>query len=156
MDESGLPVTRRTLFIAGGLGTVAAATLAALPASADTSTLEKGNVLLVKDFCAAWSDDSPDAEKIVNQFMADDCVVRFGESVAPVSGHPAAISLFNTFLGNGERYELRIMETFARGPVVVNARIDSTLKNSRKANPTKVVGVFVIKDGKIKEWSDYA
>lgn len=154
MEQSDVPVSRRTLFIAGGLGTVAAAIT--LPAPADTSTLEKTNSQLVKDFCAAWGDDSPDAEKIVNQFMADDCVVRFGESVAPVSGHPAVISLFNTFLGNGERYELRILETFARGPVVVNSRVDSTIKDSRKANPTKVVGVFVIKDGKIKEWSDYA
>ena len=155
MEQSGLPVTRRTLFIAGGLGTAAIA-LASMPAAADQSTLEKSNAQLVKDFCAAWGDDSPDAEKIVNQFMADDCVVRFGESVAPVSGHPATIGLFDTFLGNGERYELKILETFARGPIVMNSRIDSTIKDSRKANPTKVIGVFVIKDGKIKEWSDYA
>jgi limonene-1,2-epoxide hydrolase len=155
MEQSGLPVSRRTMFIASGLGTVAAAAIASLPASADISTLEKSNSQLVKDFCAAWGDDSPDAEKIVEQFMTDDCVVRFGETVAPVSGHTATLGLFNTFLGNGERYELKILETFARGPIVVNSRIDSTIKDSRRANPTRVVGVFVIKDGKIKEWSDY-
>jgi limonene-1,2-epoxide hydrolase len=47
------------------------------------------------------------------------------------------------------------LETFARGPVVVNSRIDSTLKGTHATHPTSVVGVFVVKNGKIKEWSDY-
>jgi limonene-1,2-epoxide hydrolase len=33
--------------------------------------------------------------------------------------------------------------------------MDSTIKEKRKTNSTPVVGVFYIKDGKIKEWSDY-
>jgi limonene-1,2-epoxide hydrolase len=37
----------------------------------------------------------------------------------------------------------------------MNSRIDSTIKDDRVTNPTQVVGVFVIRDGKIKEWSDY-
>jgi limonene-1,2-epoxide hydrolase len=81
--------------------------------------------------------------------------VRFGDSVAPVSGQAATIALFQTFLSNGERYELKILQTFAHGPVVVNARTDSTITNDRRVNPTSVVGVFVIKDAKIREWSDY-
>ncbi len=149
-----MPISRRTLVIAASLGGAAAA-VTALPAAADSSTLEKTNVQLVKDFCQAWGDDSPDAEKIVNQFMTDDCLVRFGDSVAPVSGQAATIALFQTFLSNGERYELKILQTFAHGPVVVNARTDSTITNDRRVNPTSVVGVFVIKDAKIREWSDY-
>ncbi len=155
MDQTSLPVSRRTLFLAAGLGGVVAAATGALPAAADSSTVEKLNVQLVKDFCQAWGDESPDAEKIVNQFMTDDCLVRFGDAVAPVNGQGATITLFETFLGNGERYELKILQTFAHGPVVVNARTDSTIKDGRHVNPTSVVGVFVIRDGKIKEWSDY-
>ncbi len=64
--------------------------------------------------------------------------------------------MFRSFLANGERYDLKILETFARGPVVVNSRTDSTLKGTRSTNPTPVVGVFILRDGKIREWSDYA
>ncbi len=156
MEQTSMPLTRRTVFLASGLGAIAALAIRTEPARADGTTLEKSNVQLVKDFCQAWGDESPDADKMVGQFMADDCVVRFGDSVAPVTGRAATATLFRTFLGSGERYELKILDTFAHGPVVVNARTDSTIKDNRHANPTSVVGVFVIKDGKIKEWSDYA
>ncbi len=164
-------VTRRNLVVAGGLGAFAMAAAraadAADPAAGDTPALkdtpsvasagsiEKANVQLVKDFCKSWGDDPPDAEEMVNHYLADNCHVRFGETIDPVDGHDATIALFQTFLNNGERYELKILETFARGPLVVNSRIDSTIKGTRTTNPTKVFGVFVVRDGKIKEWSDY-
>ncbi len=171
-------VTRRNLFVAGGLGAIAVAASGAAgaadaggsalpsnpnagsnpanaPSAASASTIEKANIQLVKDFCKAWGDDPPDADNMVGQYLTDDCLVRFGETIEPVTGHDAAISLFQTFLSNGERYDLKILETFARGPVVVNSRIDSTVKGKHTTHPTPVVGVFVIKGGKIKEWSDY-
>ena len=171
-------VTRRNLVVAGGLGALAVAASGAAgaadapstalpsnpnaganpvaaPSAASASSIEKANIQLVKDFCKAWGDDPPDAETMVGQYMTDDCLVRFGETIDPVTGHDAAISLFQTFLSNGERYDLKILETFARGPVVVNSRIDSTIKGKHTTHPTPVVGVFVIKAGKIKEWSDY-
>ena len=174
-------MTRRNLVAAGGLGMLAAAMAGAAaaaeggagtgaggaagstapsdrtnaPSVASASSIEKANIQLVKDFCKAWGDDPPDAETMVNQYLTDDCLVRFGETIDPVTGHDAAISLFETFLSNGERYDLKILETFARGPVVVNSRIDSTIKGKHTTHPTQVVGVFVIRAGKIKEWSDY-
>jgi limonene-1,2-epoxide hydrolase len=154
MDMADLLVTRRTLFLAGGLGAIAIA--AAKEANAvDVSAVEKANVQLVKDFCKAWADDPPDCENMANRFLAEDCVVRFGETIAPVTGQVAAAALFQSFLGSGQRYDLKILETFAHGPIVVNSRMDSTIRNSRSIHPTPVVGVFYIKDGKIKEWSDY-
>jgi limonene-1,2-epoxide hydrolase len=167
-------VTRRNLVAAGGLGAFAIAVAGtagaaepgnALPSSgmpvsnaptaASPGSIEKVNVQLVKDFCKAWGDDPPDADDMVNKYLADDCLVRFGDTIEPVTGHDAAIALFQTFLSNGERYDLKILETFSRGPVVVNSRIDSTIKGTRTTHPTSVVGVFIVKDGKIKEWSDY-
>ncbi|MDB5396546.1 MAG: hypothetical protein JWM91_4052 [Rhodospirillales bacterium] len=168
-------VTRRNLVVAGGLGAFAMAAAGAagaadappaegtpgappnlnMPSAASAGTIEKTNIQLVKEFCKAWGDDPPDAEQLVNHYLADDCLVRFGETVDPVTGHEPAIALFQTFLNNGERYDLKILETFARGPLVVNSRIDSTVKGKRTTNPTKVFGVFVVKNGKIKEWSDY-
>ncbi len=154
MDQDDMAVTRRTLFLAGGLGALAAATAGSAMA-AESGVTEKANVQLVKDFCKAWGDDPPDAEKMTNQFLADDCVVRFGETIAPVSGQSAVTELFQSFLSNGERYDLKIIDSFARGPIVVNSRIDSTIKNDRVTNPTQVVGVFLVRDGKIHEWNDY-
>jgi limonene-1,2-epoxide hydrolase len=167
-------VTRRNLVVAGGLGAfaMAAARTAgaadpavegavgtppslSTPSAASAGSIEKTNIQLVKDFCKAWGDDPPDADEMVNHYLMDDCLVRFGETIDPVNGHEAAVALFQTFLNNGERYDLKILETFARGPLVVNSRIDSTIKGKRTTNPTKVFGVFVVKNGKIKEWSDY-
>jgi limonene-1,2-epoxide hydrolase len=169
-------VTRRNLVAAGGLGAFALAVSNAVnaapadapasgaapvppnlnaPSAASAGAIEKANVQLIKDFCKAWGDDPPDAENMANKYLSDDCVVRFGESIEPVTGHDAAVALFETFLANGERYDLKVLETFARGPVVVNSRVDSTIKGTRTTHPTSVVGVFIVKDGKIKEWSDF-
>ena len=167
-------VTRRNLVAAGGMGAFALAVAGAAgaadsgtalpssgmpasnaPSASSPGSIEKANVQLVKDFCKAWGDDPPDADDMVNKYLSDDCVVRFGDTIEPVTGHDAATALFQTFLSNGERYDLKILETFSRGPVVVNSRIDSTIKGKRTTHPTSVVGVFVVKDGKIKEWSDY-
>src|SRR5271155_3672137 len=156
-------VTRRNLVAAGGLGAFAIAVAGAadaadpgnalpssgLPASnapsaASPGSIEKANVQLVKDFCKAWGDDPPDAEDMANKYLADDCVVRFGDTIEPVTGHDAAIALFQTFLSNGERYDLKILETFSRGPVVVNSRVDSTIKGAHTTHPTSVVGVFIV------------
>ena len=169
-------VTRRDLVAASGLGAfalamsqIAQASPADAPASgaapvspslnspsaASAATIEKTNIQLIKDFCKAWGEDPPDPEDMANKYLADDCVVRFGDTIDPVTGHDAAVALFQTFLSNGERYDLKILETFARGPVVVNSRIDSTIKSTRTTHPTSVVGVFIVRDGTIKEWSDY-
>ncbi len=163
-------VTRRDLVAAGGLSAFALAVSQIAhaadapapvapnlnsPSAASTAVIEKANVQLVKDFCKAWGDDPPDAEDMANKYLADDVLVRFGDTIEPVTGHEAAVALFETFLSSGERYDLKILETFARGPIVVNSRIDSTIKGTRTTHPTSVVGVFVVKNGKIKEWSDY-
>jgi limonene-1,2-epoxide hydrolase len=45
------------------------------------------------------------------------------------------------------------LDTFARGPIVVNERIDRFSNFSLKS--WRGVGVFFLKDGKIVEWYDY-
>ncbi|HEX4504828.1 MAG TPA: limonene-1,2-epoxide hydrolase family protein [Alphaproteobacteria bacterium] len=176
-SKGSMRVTRRDVVAAGGLGAFALAVSQIAqgappadmpangappmspnlngPSAASAATIEKANIQLVKDFCKAWGDDPPDPDDMAAKYLADDCVVRFGDTIDPVTGHDAAIALFQTFLSSGERYDLKILETFARGPVVVNSRIDSTIKGTRTTHPTSVVGVFIVRNGKIKEWSDY-
>ena len=50
--------------------------------------------------------------------------------------------------------EFKILETFAAGSIVMNRRIDSFMSTTRPLT-WEGVGVFFIKDSKIKEWSDY-
>jgi limonene-1,2-epoxide hydrolase len=154
MSDAITTVNRRALLVAGGMGALAFAASGSAYA-AESSAIEKANTQLVKDFCKAWGDDPPSAEKIVSEYLSPDCTVRFGEKILPVTGQAAVVELFLSFFGNGERYDLKIVDMFARGPIVMNSRIDSMIKGTRVTNPTEVVGVFVVRDGKIKEWSDY-
>ena len=49
---------------------------------------------------------------------------------------------------------MQVHETFAKGPVVVNARTDTTIKGGKPETPGPIVGIYVFKDGKIQEWEE--
>ena len=44
----------RRAFVAAGLGTIVAAGVTSTAAAAEPSAVEKANMQVVKDFCAAW------------------------------------------------------------------------------------------------------
>jgi limonene-1,2-epoxide hydrolase len=46
------------------------------------------------------------------------------------------------------------LKTYAAGPIVINHRIDH-FTSKTKPLLFEGVGVFFVKDGKIKEWTDY-
>ena len=50
--------------------------------------------------------------------------------------------------------EFEVLDTFARGPIVVNERIDRFTLPDRSIE-WRGVGVFYLKDGAIAEWSDF-
>ncbi|MDB5393499.1 MAG: epoxide hydrolase [Rhodospirillales bacterium] len=143
-------ITRRTAFVAGALGAVAAAGLAKTAQAATPTKAQKANIKIVEDFIKAWNE--PDKSVA---YLADDASVRMEEDKPPVVGPAAVGAAFKTFMGHGETIDVKILSTFAEGPVVTNTRID-TLKTPGKPDQAfKVVGVFVVKKGKIKEWTDY-
>jgi limonene-1,2-epoxide hydrolase len=148
MDE--LNISRRTIFVAGALGAVAVAGLAGTASAAETSAAGKANIKIVEDFIKAWNE--PDKSVA---FLADDASVRMEEDKPAIVGPAAVNAAFKAFMGHGETIDVKILSTFAEGPVVTNIRID-TLKTPGKPDQAfKVVGVFVVKKGKIKEWTDY-
>lgn len=144
-----IDLSRRTLFIAGAVGAVAAATLAGT-ADAAHSEAQKANIKIVEDFIKAWSD--PD--KSVT-YLADDASVRMEEDKPPVVGPAAVSAAFKGFMTGGATIDVKILSTFAEGPVVTNIRIDTLKMPGKPDQAFKVVGVFVVKKGKIKEWTDY-
>ena len=119
-------------------------------ATAAESTNEKGNVKVVNDFIAAWND--PD--KAVT-FLSDDASVRMVEDKPPVVGPAAVGAAFKGFMSPGTKLAVKVLQTTAEGPVVMNRRIDALTEAGKPPQAFKVVGVFIVKNGKIKEWADY-
>ncbi len=139
-------IDRRT-FLGAGLGVVGAAALGVGVQAAPTAT-ETANIQVVKDFCAAWP--SHDLNRILS-FFADAGSYRMTETMEPTKGREALVARITMIINNVTQFE--ILDTWARGPMVVNERIDRFTNFQLKS--WHGVGVFLIKDGKIVEWYDY-
>jgi len=142
---------RRRFLATSGVGAAAALARFAPLAAAELTEAEKTHIKLVADFCAAWS--TRDLKQIL-PFLADDCVYRMSETTPPVNGHAGVTERLGTWLETSQRIEFNIVDTFAKGPMVVNHRIDRFMSTTRPLT-WEGVGVFFLKDGKIKEWFDY-
>jgi limonene-1,2-epoxide hydrolase len=144
---------RDFLTSAGVSGAAAFAAFSSLPrgaSAAEWNEAERASVKLVTEFCAAWS--SRDMNRVL-PFLSDDCVYRMTETTPPANGHDGIIQRLKTSVDNSSLVEFRILDTMAAGPIVINHRIDRFLM--KPPLTWEGVGVFFVKDGKIKEWSDY-
>jgi limonene-1,2-epoxide hydrolase len=144
---------RRFLTSAGVSGAAALAAFSGTSRSvsaADWNDAERASVKVVTDFCAAWS--TRDMNNVL-PFLADDCVYRMTETTPPANGHAGVIQRLKTWVDTASLVEFRVLDTMAAGPIVINHRIDRFL--TKQPLTWEGVGVFFVKDGKIKEWSDY-
>jgi limonene-1,2-epoxide hydrolase len=133
-----------------GIGLLASGVARA--ATAERTIEETANVQLVKDFCASWS--TRDLKQILPRLSAD-CVYRMSETTPPTSGHAGVTERLGSWMPSSDLgIEFRILETFASGPIVINRRVDS-FKSSTRPLTWEGVGVFYLKEGLIREWSDY-
>ena len=90
----------------------------------------------------------------IASFLSDDCKYRASQDIPMVEGPEAIVGLLEGFTSNATSVEFEMLDTWARGPVVVNDRIDRfVLPNRTLALP--VVGVFYLVGGKIAEWTDF-
>jgi limonene-1,2-epoxide hydrolase len=123
----------------------------AIPAMAAERTQgEEANLALVTNFCASFA--TRDMTKIAS-YLAPDCSYRITETAMPAVG-AAAIERIKSYVERSSKIEFKILDSWVRGPMVINERIDSfTRPDSSPAY--HLVGVFFIKDGKIAEWTDY-
>ena len=141
-------VTRRSVLTAGGLGLAAIAGVPGSASAAEMSAGEKANVQVVNGFCAAWA--SHDLDRIMS-FFAESCAYRMTETQEPIKGRQTVMDRIKSLLDRVQRFE--VIDTFARGPMVVNERNDHFTGGPLKK--WHGVGVFFLKDGKIVEWYDY-
>lgn len=112
---------------------------------------ERATLAVVTGFCAAWA--SKDFAKIL-PFLADDTVYRMSETTPAVTGHAGVRERLGSWLESSDRIEFKILSSTVKGPIVINHRIDSFVSTKRPLT-WEGIGVFFVKDGKIKEWSDY-
>ena len=149
MSDSNLH--RRALIQASALGMLVAAFDSPRNAHAQVGTTESANLAIVEKFCAAWSTRDL---KAITAFLADDSVYRMTETTPPIVGHEPFITQLQPWMVSSDSIEFKILETFARGPVVVTHRIDHFVSKTRPLT-WEGVGVFFVQNGKIKEWSDF-
>ena len=129
---------------------ITGAALAIPVTSAAPAPIEAANLALVTDFCAAFA--ARDMTKIAS-YLAPNCSYRITETAAPAVG-AAAVERIKSYVDRSSKIEFKILDSWARGPIVINERIDSFTRTN--ASPAyHLVGVFFIKDGKIAEWTDY-
>jgi len=118
--------------------------------AAEPTAAEKANLALVADFCAAFA--TRDMAKIAS-YLAPNCSYRITETAMPALG-AAAVDRIKSHVERSSKIEFQILDSWARGPMVINERIDSFTRPD--ASPAyHLVGVFFIKDGKIAEWTDF-
>jgi limonene-1,2-epoxide hydrolase len=141
--------TRRSFLTIAGAGLAGIVESASVAAAAEPTPAERVNMKLVTSFCEAFSAD--DVDRIMS-FMADPCSYRVTEAMEPIKGVAAVRNRITDLVKVADRFE--VLDTFARGPMVFNERIDHFAQGFFMRS-WHGVGVFFVKDGKIVEWQDF-
>lgn len=115
--------------------------------------IEEQNVKFVTDFCAAWS--TLDANKIA-EFLSDKIVYQVIDGMPLIKGKEAFVKFVTPFLAKKQKAQWDISRSHAIGNIVINQRVDNFYsKSGTKDDHFNVIGLFILKDGKIVEWKDY-
>jgi limonene-1,2-epoxide hydrolase len=120
-------------------------------AAADWTAVERANAGTVTDFCSGWA--ARNIETLL-PFFADKAVYRATETSQPIVGRDAIRDFTKRFFERMTSVEFKVSETFAKGPLVLNERVD-TFVSPQRTQRYHAVGMFFLVDGKIVEWTDY-
>lgn len=145
-------IGRRNFFTSATVGTLAAIAGSSKLHASELTNNEQDNVKLVNDFCAVWR--APMNLADITEFLAEDCIYRASETAPAETGHEAITNLLQQFVAEATFCEFEVVDTFARGSIVVNERWDRFQLPTRRIE-WHGVGVFYMKDKKILEWSDF-
>jgi limonene-1,2-epoxide hydrolase len=144
IDQRGL--VERRAFLLAALAAGATGVISNVADAAQTGTADGARI--VTEFCAAVSKLDPGA---MRPFFAEGIVYRMTETTPPIVGVENVLQTYAKL--NATSIEFKVLESFTAGPIVINHRVDRFV--SPQPFTWEGVGVFFIKDGKIKEWSDY-
>jgi len=151
--SSYLPVTRRKALVVGA-GLLIAANCVATSQAKKVNPGEQANLKLVNDFLKGWAAADATGAGLA-AFFTDDCTLRLQEGKPPILGKAAVTAAFDGYLSKGSRYAINILESCAKGPIVINSRTDAAIVDGAPGKATPVVGFFLVRNGKIAEQSDF-
>lgn len=131
---------RRSFFSSGICCALAMAALPASPAVAKTTDGEKANLKTVRDWSAAFdtvaASDPPDLTKLVPYFSAD-CAFRLRPTgTAPEYGVDAIAATIKRVTANGQRVHQVLLDSFAKGPIVVMEKLNQFITPKKRAPHT--------------------
>jgi limonene-1,2-epoxide hydrolase len=149
---------RRTFLSASLAGALAAAAVPRKLFAAEMSDAERANVKLVTDMIAAFdaaADSVPPAADSLRPFFTDDCAFRLRPTdLTATRSFGAVEETIKRVTPNGEKVHQELLERFAKGPVVVIEKLNHFV-TPEKTRTSHVVAIFLVKDGKIAEWTEY-
>lgn len=119
--------------------------------AAEPTAAEKSNLDLVTRFCESFA--TRDMGKIT-AFLSPDVVYRITDTAPAVKG-AEALARIGSYVERSTSIEFKILDSWVRGSVVVNERIDAFTRAEGNV-AYHLTGVFLVKDGKIVEWADYS
>ena len=143
-------LSRRSLLTLTGMAAVAGGA-ARLGGAAPLTDTEQANVKVVTDFCAAWP--KHDVEVLL-PYLADNISYRVTETTPAIVGRTTFHDRIKDILQRTASIEFAVVETLAKGPIVLNERHD-TLVSPQRTRRYHVVGMFFLAGGRIVEWTDY-
>ncbi|HTC62203.1 MAG TPA: nuclear transport factor 2 family protein [Candidatus Saccharimonadales bacterium] len=150
---------RRIFLPAGFFGALALTTLPNLTASgAEMTETERANVKVISEMVATWdivAASNPQETDKLKIFFADDCAFRLRPTdTAPARGFDVVQAAIQRGTANGQKIRHELLDRFAKGPVVVMEKLNQFI-TPEKTRTSHVVAVFLMKDGKIAEWTEY-
>lgn len=154
--DASSSLERRTLL--SGLGAGLALALgtqaqAAGPESDPSVEAEKEKIVI--EFCKAWA--NRDADSLI-PYLAEDIEYHMFEGSPPINGHEQFKAQLTPFMAGMREIDWEVVRSTVMGDIVLNERIDHFLRTEGSQAPDNhfhIVGVFLVRDGKIKYWKDY-
>ena len=144
--------------ILGGLGASVALVLA-YPAKAECPESDPAPVSekekIVNDFCRDWA--TRDASKLT-PYLDAGIEYHMFEGAPPIMGLDTFTAQLSPFMAGMEAIEWEIIRSTVMGDIVLNERIDHFIRKEGAEGPDNhfhIVGVFLVRGGKIKYWKDY-
>lgn len=120
-----------------------------------TPALEAEKQKIVSDFCAAWSERNPNA---LLPFLDEAIEYHMFEGRPPIIGTAEFSTQLGPFMASMREITWEILRTSTMGDIVLNERVDHFLRPEGSQAPDShfhVVGVFLVRGGKITYWKDY-
>ena len=118
-------------------------------AAAQTTVAEKASLKIVHDMVATW-----DIARLSPFFAVDRAFRLRPTDVAATRGLEVVEEAIQRGSASGQKIQHELLESFARGPVVAIEKLNQFI-TPEKTRTSHVVAIFLLKDGKIAEWTEY-